>query len=72
MFFGMAPRKCIGMALALTEMKVLLAVLARDYRYSADWDTRWKYFPLLRPAAGLPVLATRLQPADEDADRIRS
>lgn len=37
----MLSRYCLGSGLAMTEMKVLLAVVARQYRFTADTDTEW-------------------------------
>jgi cytochrome P450 len=36
-----APRYCLGAGLALAEMKVLLALLARHYAFTADTATEW-------------------------------
>jgi cytochrome P450 len=60
--FGGGPRLCIGQAFALLEMKVVAAVLLRDY----DWrlapdDPRPIHVPTLHPRSGLPGTVTRLR-----------
>ncbi|MEW5307004.1 MAG: hypothetical protein WDW36_009426 [Sanguina aurantia] len=57
--FGVGSRNCLGMPLALAEMKIVLAVLARKFSYTADCDTDYKEFPIPEPRNGLPVLMTR-------------
>ncbi|MEW5320146.1 MAG: hypothetical protein WDW38_011243 [Sanguina aurantia] len=59
--FGIGSRNCLGMPLALAEMKIVLAVLARKYCYTADCNTDYKEFPIPEPRNGLPVYVTRLQ-----------
>lgn len=34
-------RYCLGASLAMVEMKVLLAMIARHYHFTADNDTEW-------------------------------
>jgi cytochrome P450 len=38
--FGMGPRSCIGQELALTEVKVVLALVARELEIDCAWD-KW-------------------------------
>lgn len=52
--FGLGPHICLGMGLALAELRAIVAVLARDY----DWelvDPTAPWTPPLPPADGLPV-----------------
>jgi cytochrome P450 len=66
--FGLGPHVCLGMGLALAELRAVVAVLVREY----DWSTErpgeeWR--PPLPPADGLPVRfwrrADALSPAAE-------
>lgn len=52
--FGGGPRMCLGYPLALLELKVVLAVLARSYMWTVPQgpDVDWVTFPILRPAGG--------------------
>ncbi len=43
----------------MTEMKVLLAVLALDYTMTADTDTTWGTIPMPFPKNGLPLWISR-------------
>lgn len=52
-------RYCLGAALAMAEMKVFLAVLARNYSFTADNNTEWKPALGFYPANGLPTVFTR-------------
>lgn len=58
-----AHRFCIGAPLAMAEMKVVLAVLARGYKAVADTNTEWSTIPMPQPKNGLPLTVARLQPA---------
>lgn len=51
----LACRFCAGYAVAMAEMKVMLALLARGYEYDADVNTEWvvRLGPL--PKNGLPL-----------------
>jgi len=61
--FGGGPRLCIGQAFALLEMKVVAAVLLRDYAWRlAPDDPRPVHVPTLHPRSGLPGTVTRLRP----------
>lgn len=53
-------RYCLGAALALAEMKVFLALLARSYSFTADNNTEWKPALGFYPANGLPLVLTRM------------
>jgi cytochrome P450 len=53
--FGGGPRLCIGQAFALLEMKVVVTVLLRGYRWQlAPDDPRPRHVPTLHPRSGLP------------------
>jgi len=47
-------RYCLGSGLAMAEMKVLLALVARHYCFTADNNTEWVHtiskVPKVRPA----------------------
>jgi hypothetical protein len=58
-----ACRYCLGAALAMAEMKIFLALLARHYSFEADNDTEWKPALGYYPANGLPLVLTQLQQA---------
>lgn len=53
-------RYCLGAALAMAEMKIFLALLARSYDFTADNDTEWRPALGFYPANGLPLVLTRL------------
>ncbi|KAF8059378.1 HISN7 [Scenedesmus sp. PABB004] len=57
--FGGGPRFCAGYAVAMAEMKVFLALLARGYDFTADTDTTWRQRIGPQPANGLPLTVTR-------------
>jgi hypothetical protein len=44
----------------MLEMKTVLALLARGYKYAADDNTQWKMALGRYPANGLPLVVTRL------------
>lgn len=52
-------RFCVGYSLAMAEMKVFLALLARGYELSADFDTEWVQQLGKVPANGLPMRVVR-------------
>jgi cytochrome P450 len=59
--FGRGVRRCIGMAFALHEMKVILATLCQhaDLRPAPTTTMRSRRFgPITIPADGMPVIAT--------------
>eukprot|EP00877_Chromochloris_zofingiensis_P015165 jgi/Chrzof1/9902/Cz04g20070.t1 len=48
--FGAGPRGCVGRSFMLLQLKVLLAVLVRQYRWSvADTREPWVLFPAPKP-----------------------
>jgi len=49
-------RYCLGTALAMAEMKVFLALLARKYQFEADNNTKWKPALGYYPENGLPMV----------------
>lgn len=51
-------RYCLGAALAMAEMKMFLALLARSYSFIVDNDTEWKPALGFYPANGLPLVLT--------------
>eukprot|EP00879_Flechtneria_rotunda_P025615 GHRR01027242.1.p1 GENE.GHRR01027242.1~~GHRR01027242.1.p1 ORF type:complete len:174 (+),score=37.68 GHRR01027242.1:187-708(+) len=59
--FGAGVRYCLGAGLAMAEMKVFLALLARHYDFTADNNTAWK--PALGdyPENRLPLVIKRRQ-----------
>ncbi len=57
------PRFCVGAALAMAEMKVFLAVLLRDYDFTADNNTTWRQAVGSVPDNGLPLSLTPLASA---------
>lgn len=58
--FGYGPRYCLGYAMAMGEMKVFLALLARHYDFTADTNTEWVQVLGKKPKNGLPTTYTRL------------
>jgi cytochrome P450 len=52
-------RFCAGYAVAMAEMKVYLALLARGYDFACDTNTQWKQEIGRVPANGLPMTVTR-------------
>jgi cytochrome P450 len=59
--FGGGPRICVGLAFAKMEMKIVLALLLRQYQWDLlpDQDLSLSRIPTLRPRSGLK---TNLQP----------
>ena len=58
--FGAGNRFCLGYALAMLEMKVFLAVLARRIQFSLVNDpqkTKWKEGIILTPKDGCEISA---------------
>jgi cytochrome P450 len=58
--FGHGPRFCLGFYLAMVEMKVFLALLARGYDFTADTNTDWGYAVGKVPKNRLPLTLTPL------------
>lgn len=52
-------RFCAGYAVAMAEMKAFLALLARDYEFTADTNTEWKQMIGRVPVNGLPMRVSR-------------
>eukprot|EP00878_Enallax_costatus_P002591 GHUV01002773.1.p1 GENE.GHUV01002773.1~~GHUV01002773.1.p1 ORF type:complete len:523 (+),score=179.47 GHUV01002773.1:316-1884(+) len=61
--FGHGPRFCAGYAVAMAEMKVYLALLARGYDFQCDTNTEWVQEIGRKPKNGLPMKITRREPA---------
>ncbi|KAI8464385.1 MAG: cytochrome P450 [Monoraphidium minutum] len=61
--FGHGPRFCAGYSVAMAEMKVFLALLARGYDFTADTNTEWRQEIGRVPKNGLPMTLTRLPAA---------
>ncbi|WIA10314.1 hypothetical protein OEZ85_010506 [Tetradesmus obliquus] len=61
--FGHGPRFCAGYLVAMAEMKVLLALLARGYDFECDTDTQWVQQVGQVPANHLPMTVTRRRDA---------
>lgn len=57
--FGHGPRFCAGYSVAMAEMKVYLALLARHYDFNADTNTTWKQEIGQVPKNGLPMTVAR-------------
>ncbi len=59
--FGAGPRVCIGASLAMTEILVILAVLAQRYRLALapGHVVELQHHVTLRPLGGLPMLIAR-------------
>jgi len=58
--FGGGPRLCPGQQLAWTEMKLMLATLARGYTVElVDPNEKWDIFPLQKPKQGMPIRVTK-------------
>ena len=56
--FGAGPHICLGMGLALQELRAVLALLVRDYEWEVvDRLERWE--PPMLPERGMPVLFWR-------------
>ncbi|WIA32262.1 hypothetical protein OEZ86_003108 [Tetradesmus obliquus] len=58
--FGSGPRFCLGERLAMAEMKVVLALLMRQYDFSVDNNTEWMQAVGRVPKNGLPLKLRRL------------
>ncbi|KAF6251646.1 cytochrome P450 [Scenedesmus sp. NREL 46B-D3] len=56
--FGHGPRFCSGYLVAMAEMKVLLALLARGYDMDCDTDTEWVQQVGQVPSNNLPMTLT--------------
>lgn len=56
--FGAGPHICLGMGLALQELRAVLALLVRDYEWEVV-DRRERWEPPMLPEKGLPVLFWR-------------
>lgn len=52
-------RYCLGAALAMAEMKVYLATLARSYDFTVDNNTEWVQAVGKVPKNGLPIVISR-------------
>lgn len=55
--FGGGPRICLGANFALAEMRLMLAILLRDYAWSLipDQDLAYRMIPFPRPKSGIRV-----------------
>eukprot|EP00775_Hariotina_reticulata_P007859 gene7859-8055_t len=62
--FGAGTRYCLGASLAMAEMKVYLALLARSYQFEADNNTKWKPALGYYPENGLPMVVKAWQGVD--------
>ena len=59
--WGGGPRTCLGMPLAMAELKVILAVLARGYEFELESkEVEWTSDPLPLPVGGLPMRVRKL------------
>ncbi|MEM9487473.1 MAG: cytochrome P450 [Cyanobacteria bacterium P01_F01_bin.116] len=60
--FGGGPRVCLGLAFAQLEMKVVAALLLRQYQWTLlpDQDLSLNPVPTLRPRSGVKVHLSRL------------
>lgn len=61
--FGGGPRICLGTNFAMAEMRVMLALLLRDYTWSLlpDQDLTYHTIPFPRPRSGIQVYFTALE-----------
>ena len=59
--FGGGPRVCIGASLALSEILIVLAVLAQRYRLALapGHEVELRHQVTMRPLGGLPMIVTR-------------
>jgi cytochrome P450 len=59
--FGAGPRVCIGASLAISEIMIILAVLAQRYRpvLAAGQEVRIQHNVTMRPEGGLPMIVRR-------------
>ncbi len=55
--FGGGPRICLGANFAQAEMRVMLALLLRDYQWELEpgQDLRYRHIPFPRPRSGVRV-----------------
>lgn len=54
--FGGGARICPGKRLAMAELTIFTAVLARSYEFELlDHHEGWEQFPLMRPRNGMPI-----------------
>lgn len=63
--FGAGPRICIGMRFAMMELKVALAVLLRNFRFTLAVDEPIKFSKIsltLSPSKGVPL---RMEPLED-------
>jgi cytochrome P450 len=60
--FGGGPRLCLGANFAYAEMRIMLAVLLRDYRWElvAGQDLSYRTLPFPRPRSGIRVRFSRM------------
>ena len=64
------PHICLGMGLALQELRAVLALIVRDF----DWETVDKkelWDPPMLPAKGLPLLFWRREEGASGRERAR-
>lgn len=59
--FGGGAHLCVGMQLALLEVRLMVAMLARQScrLKLMEPDEKWKTFPLMKPEHGMPLKITR-------------
>ena len=63
--FGGGPRQCIGEAFAWMELTLVMATIARHWRFELAPGSRVEVHPTvtLRPRNGLPMIARRRSPS---------
>jgi retinoid hydroxylase len=66
--FGGGPRICLGANFAYAEMRVMLALLLRDYDWALEpgQDLRYRHIPFPRPKSGVRVIFNRRQTCDTE------